>query len=73
MSSRLKEYDDKMSKAVDALRDEYTHVRAGRANPRLLDDITVDYYGQASPLQNIANISIPEARMIQIQPWRLHL
>ena len=69
MSSRLKEYDDKMSKAVDALRDEYTHVRAGRANPRLLDDITVDYYGQASPLQNIANISIPEARMIQIQPW----
>ena len=69
MSSRLKEYDDKMSKAVDALRDEYTHVRAGRADPRLLDDITVDYYGQASPLQNIANISIPEARMIQIQPW----
>lgn len=69
MNSRLKEYDDSMSKAVDALRDEFTRIRAGRANPRLLDDITVDYYGQASPIQNIANISVPEARMIQIQPW----
>ena len=69
MDSRLKEYNDKMNKSIDALKEEYASIRAGRANPRILDKVTVDYYGQASPIQNIANISIPEARVIQIQPW----
>ena len=68
MDSRL-EYNDKMNKSIDALKEEYASIRAGRANPRILDKVTVDYYGQASPIQNIANISIPEARVIQIQPW----
>ena len=61
MDSRLKEYNDKMNKSIDALKEEYASIRAGRANPRILDKVTVDYYGQASPIQNIANISIPEA------------
>jgi ribosome recycling factor len=62
-----------MSKTVDTLREEYTTIRAGRANPHLLDKLKVDYYGQPSPLQNVANISVPEARIIQIQPWESKL
>jgi ribosome recycling factor len=62
-----------MSKTVDTLREEYTTIRAGRANPHLLDKLRVDYYGQPSPLQNVANISVPEARIIQIQPWESKL
>ncbi len=73
MDSRIKEYNDKMSDSIDALKEEFSNIRAGRANPRLLDKITVDYYGQPSPIQNIANISVPEARVIQIQPWEATL
>lgn len=69
----MKEYNDKMSDSIDALKEEFSNIRAGRANPRLLDKITVDYYGQPSPIQNIANISVPEARVIQIQPWEATL
>lgn len=69
MDARLNQYKERMSKAIDNLKDEYATIRAGRANPHLLDKIRVDYYGQLSPLQSVANISVPEARIIQIQPW----
>ena len=69
MDERLNIYDEKMSKSIDALRSEYTTIRAGRANPHILDKITVEYYGAPTPLQQVANVSVPEARMIQIQPW----
>ena len=69
MNARVKPFEDKMTKTVDVLKEEYASIRAGRANPHLLDKIRVDYYGQPSPLQSVANISVPEARVIQIQPW----
>lgn len=65
----LNQYEEKMKKSLANLEDEYAAIRAGRANPRILDRIQVDYYGTPSPLQSVANISVPEARMIQIQPW----
>lgn len=71
--SEIKEYEEKMKKSVAALEDEYTSIRAGRANPHILDKIRVDYYGAPTPLQQVANISVPEARMIQIQPWESNL
>ena len=66
-------YEEKMEKSLSSLESEYTAIRAGRANPRMLDLIQVDYYGTPSPLQSVANISVPEARMIQIQPWESSL
>lgn len=66
-------YEKKMEKSISSLESEYTAIRAGRANPRILDRIQVDYYGTPSPLQSVANISVPEARMIQIQPWESSL
>lgn len=69
MDSRLVEYDEKMQKSYNNLLEEYNTVRAGRANPHVLDKIVVDYYGVPTPLQQVANVSVPEARMIQIQPW----
>ena len=65
----ISQFETKMEKAVDNLREEYANIRAGRANPHILDKIKVDYYGQPSGLQSVANISVPEARIIQIQPW----
>ena len=67
--SDIKEFENKMSKTVDALKEDYVTIRAGRANPHILDKIKVDYYGTPTSLQQVANISVPEARMIQIQPW----
>lgn len=69
MNERLKPFEEKMGKSLDSLREDFSTIRAGRANPHLLDKIRVDYYGQPSPLQSVANISVPEARVIQIQPW----
>ena len=69
MDNRLEKYDSKMQKSLDALMDEYTTIRAGRANPHVLDHLTVDYYGAPTPFQQVANISVPEPRMIQIAPW----
>lgn len=69
----IKIYEDKMSKSVDALNSELATIRAGRANPHLLDKFKVDYYGTPTPLQQVANITVPEARMIQIQPWESSL
>lgn len=69
MDNLVKAYQEKMTKTVHVLKEEFNSVRAGRANPHILDKITVDYYGQATPLQQVGNITVPEARMIQIQPW----
>ncbi len=69
MDERLKPFEDKMKKSYDNLIDEYTSIRAGRANPRVLDKLRVDYYGTPTPIQQVANVSVPEPRMIQIQPW----
>ena len=71
--SDIKEFESKMIKSVDALKEEYSTIRAGRANPHILDKIKVDYYGTPTSLQQVANISVPEARMIQIQPWESSL
>ena len=73
MSVELNQFEEKMNKSIDSLANEYTTIRAGRANPHVLDKITVDYYGMQTPLQQVANISVPEARMIQIQPWERSL
>ena len=69
MDDRLVQYDDKMRKTMRNLQEEYGAIRAGRANPHVLDKLRVDYYGTPSPIQSVANISVPEARVIQIQPW----
>ena len=69
----IKVYEDKMEKTLSNLQEEYVYIRAGRANPHILDKIQVDYYGTPSSLQSVANISVPEARMIQIQPWEASL
>ncbi len=61
--------EEKMKKSVEILRKEYSSLRAGRANPSLLDGIKVDYYGTPTPLVQMASISVPEPRMLVIQPW----
>ncbi|MCL2254873.1 MAG: ribosome recycling factor [Lachnospiraceae bacterium] len=73
MSERLQVYEDKMTKAIEYLENDYAGIRAGRANPRVLDKIKVDYYGTPTPLQQVGNITIPEARLIQIAPWEKNL
>ena len=69
MDARLQSYEDKMKKTLDFLAEEYAAVRAGRANPHVLDKIKVDYYGTPTPIQQVGNVSVPEARIIQIAPW----
>ena len=69
MSAELEQFKEKMTKSVDNLQEEYTTIRAGRANPHILDKISVEYYGQPSNLQSVANISVSEARTLLIQPW----
>ena len=68
-SERVQAYEDKMVKAVEFLKNDLQTIRAGRANPHVLDKIRVDYYGTPTPIQELANISVPEARMLQIAPW----
>ena len=65
----IKPYETKMQKSYNNLLEEYTSIRAGRANPHVLDQIRVDYYGAPTAIQQVANVSVPEARMIMIQPW----
>ena len=69
MDERLKIYDDKMHKTFEHLENDYQGIRAGRANPHVLDRLRVDYYGTPTPIQQVGNVTIPEARMIQIAPW----
>ena len=71
--SDITKYEEKMKKSLASLEEEYASIRAGRANPHLLDKLKVDYYGQPSGLQSVANISVPEARVILIQPWESSL
>lgn len=73
MDARLQTYSDKMQKAYDFLESDYQTIRAGRANPHVLDKVKVDYYGTPTPIQQVGNISVPEARMIQIAPWEKSL
>lgn len=73
MDARLQQYDDKMKKTVDFLTTDYATIRAGRANPRVLDKIRVDYYGTPTPLQQIGNITVPDARIMQIAPWEKNM
>ena len=73
MDEKLKVYEEKMTKTVENLNSELATIRAGRANPHVLDRLSVDYYGTPTPIQQVANVSVPEARMIQIQPWEKSL
>lgn len=66
-------YEDKMNKTLDNLMAEYGTIRAGRANPKVLDRIRVDYYGTPTPIQQVGNVSVPEPRMLLIQPWEKSL
>ncbi|HBN55326.1 MAG TPA: ribosome recycling factor [Lachnospiraceae bacterium] len=69
MEEKLQPFESKMGKSYDVLLQDYASIRAGRANPHVLDKIKVDYYGTPTPLQQVGNISVPEARIILIQPW----
>ncbi len=73
MDDRLKPYDEKMKKSYDYLEMDLGTIRAGRANPHVLDRIKVDYYGTPTPIQQVGNITVPDPRMIQIAPWEKSL
>ena len=73
MAKETAVYEEKMKKTLTNLESELATIRAGRANPHILDKLTVDYYGAPTPLQQVANVTVPEARMIQIQPWEASL
>ena len=73
MDERLRVYEEKMTKSYDAMIREFTAIRAGRANPHVLDKLKVDYYGTPTPIQQVGNISVPEPRMLRIQPWEKSL
>lgn len=69
MANETALYEEKMKKTLNSLSNDYSTIRAGRANPKLLDKISVDYYGTPTPINQVGNITVPEARFIQIQPW----
>lgn len=73
MDARLQVFNDKMEKAIAHLESDYQTIRAGRANPHVLDKIKVDYYGTPTPIQQVGNVSVPEPRMLQIAPWEKSL
>ena len=73
MDARLAQFETKMQKSLDNLLSEFGGIRAGRANPHVLDKLRVDYYGTPTAIQQVANVSVPEPRMIQIQPWEASL
>ncbi len=73
MDERIKIYDEKMTKAVEHLEADFAAIRAGRANPHVLDKLRVDYYGTPTPIQQVGNVTVPEARIIQIAPWEKSL
>ena len=73
MKEQLRLHEEKMEKTLNNLLEEYAGIRAGRANPHVLDKIKVDYYGSPTPIQQVGNISVPEARIIVIQPWEKSL
>ncbi len=69
MDQRLTGFQEKMDKTLSKMEEDFAAIRAGRANPHVLDKIRVDYYGTPSPLQSVANVSVPEPRILQISPW----
>lgn len=69
MKQELNKFQEKMKKSIQSLLDDYNTIRAGRANPHVLDRLTVDYYGAPTPIAQVGNISVPEPRILQIQPW----
>ena len=69
MDDRLVQFDNKMTKSLGNLHEEFNGIRAGRANPHVLDRLRVDYYGTPTPVQQVANVNVPEPRILQIQPW----
>ena len=69
MSTDYTEFESKMKKTASVLTEQYDSVRAGKANPAVLDRVTVDYYGSPTPIQQIASVSTPDARSLLIQPW----
>jgi len=73
MQEVVKQFEDKMNKSIEVLQEDFANIRAGRANPHLLDKIKVDYYGTPTPLQQVGNVSVPEARIILITPWEKSL
>ena len=73
MHEKVTAYADKMTKSIEHLEADYLGIRAGRANPHVLDKLRVDYYGTPTPIQQVGNVTVPEARMIQIAPWEKSL
>ncbi|MBE5868536.1 MAG: ribosome recycling factor [Lachnospiraceae bacterium] len=73
MDARLQQYEDKMKKACEYLTADLAGIRAGRANPHVLDKLRVDYYGTPTPIQQVGNVTVPEARILQIAPWEKSL
>ena len=73
MDERLQQYNNKMQKSFDNMLEEFGSIRAGRANPHVLDKLRVDYYGTPTGIQQVANVSVPEPRMIVIQPWEANM
>ena len=73
MKQTLNNCKEKMNKSLIALGDDLATIRAGRANPHVLDRLMVDYYGSPTPIQQVGNITVPEARILQIQPWEATL
>ena len=71
MKLDCKEYENKMKKSIAAYETALADIRAGRANPHVLDKLRVDYYGTPTPIQQVANVHVPEPRRIQIQPWMI--
>ena len=69
----LEQFEEKMAKSLESLENEYSNIRAGRANPNILNKIKVEYYGVPTPLQQVGNVSVPEARTIVITPWEASL
>jgi len=69
----MNELEEKMQKTIERLKESFSEIRAGRANPAILNRVTVDYYGVATPISQVAGISVPEARMIVIQPWDMNI
>jgi len=69
MNENCKTYEEKMKKTVQSLKDEFAHLRTGRASPQLFEKVKVEAYGQPTPLKEVASISVPEARLVVIQPW----
>lgn len=72
MKEKLKEIESKMEKSINSLMNEFATVRAGRANPAVLDSVKVEYYGAPTPITQLASVSVPEAHMIVIQPWDMN-